>query len=89
MKPSSQRFIKVPIGLDYSPKEFQKRKGKNRWSNSYNDSGDYAPRQVAQTGIILPLVDNFLKGRGGMSHGDKMLTSPDITQRTVSWTLLP
>ena len=40
------------------------------------------------TRITLPLVDSFLKGRSGMSHRDKMLTSQDITQRTVSWTLL-
>ena len=47
MKLSSPRFVKAPIGLDYSPKEFKKRKGKNRWSDSYDDSSDYAPRQVA------------------------------------------
>ena len=47
MKPPPQRFIKAPIGLDYSPKEFQKRKGKDQWSDSYDDSCDYAPRQVA------------------------------------------
>ena len=47
MKPSSKRFVKAPIELDYFPKEFQKRKGKNRWSDSCDDSGDYAPRQVA------------------------------------------
>ena len=34
------------------------------------------------TRITLPLVDSFLKGRSRMSHGDKMLTSQDITQRT-------
>ena len=38
--------------------------------------------------ITLPLVDSFLEGRSRMSHGDKMLTSQDIAQRTVSWTLL-
>ena len=36
------------------------------------------------TRITLPLVDSFLEGRSGMSHRDKMLTSQDITQRTVS-----
>ena len=40
------------------------------------------------TGITLPLVDNFLEGRGGMSHRDKALTSPDTSQRSVSWTPL-
>ena len=45
MKLSLPRFVKAPIGLDYSPKEFQKRKGKNGKSNPYNDGGDYAPRQ--------------------------------------------
>ena len=40
------------------------------------------------TGINLPLVDSFLKDRSRMSHGDKMLTSQDVTWRTVSWTLL-
>ena len=35
------------MGLDYSPREFQQRKGKNRWSDSYDDYGDYALRQVA------------------------------------------
>ena len=47
MKPSSLGFIKALIGLDYSPKEFQQRMGKNQWSDSYDDNGDYAPRQVA------------------------------------------
>ena len=47
MKPSSPGFVKAPIGLDYSPKEFQQRRGKSQWSNSYDDNGDYAPRQVA------------------------------------------
>ena len=36
----------APIGLDYSPKEFQQRRGKNQWSDSYDDNGDYAPIQV-------------------------------------------
>ena len=36
------------------------------------------------TGITLPLVDNFLEGRGGMPTGDEALTSLDTTQRTVS-----
>ena len=47
MKPSSLGFIKAPIGLDCYPREFQQRRGKNWWSNSYDDNGDYAPRQVA------------------------------------------
>ena len=47
MKPSSPRFIKAPIGLNYSPKEFQQRRGKNQWYDSYDDNCDYAPRWVA------------------------------------------
>ena len=47
MKPSSPGFIKAPMGLDYFPREFQQRRGKNQWSDSYDDNGDYAPRQVA------------------------------------------
>ena len=47
MKLSSLGFIKAPIGLDYSPREFQQRRGKNQWSDSYDDNGDYAPRWVA------------------------------------------
>ena len=46
-KLSSPGFIKVPMGLDYSLREFQQKRGKNRWSNYYDDNGDYAPRQVA------------------------------------------
>ena len=38
------------------------------------------------TGRTLPLVDSFLQGRSGMSRGDKMLTSQDVTWRTVSST---
>ena len=37
----------MPIGLDYSPGEFQQRRGKNWLSNSYDDYDDQAPRQVA------------------------------------------
>ena len=33
------------------------------------------------TGITLPLVNSFHKGRSGMSHRDKTLTSQDITQK--------
>ena len=40
-------FVKVPVGLDYSPREFRHRRRKNRWTNSYDDHGDQAPRQVA------------------------------------------
>ena len=29
------------------PKEFQQKRGKNRWSDSYDGNGDYAPRWVA------------------------------------------
>ena len=47
MKPSSPGFIKAPMGLDYSPREFQQRRGKNQWSDSYDHNGDYASRQVA------------------------------------------
>ena len=47
MKPSTQRFIKTPMGLDYSPSKFQERRGRNRRFNPQNDDGDYAPRQVA------------------------------------------
>ena len=47
MKLSSPGFLKAPIGLDYSPKEFQQRRGKSQWSNSYDDIHDYAPRWVA------------------------------------------
>ena len=32
------------------------------------------------TRITLPLVNSFLKGRSGMSHGDKMLTSCESSQ---------
>ena len=46
-KPSSPRVIKSPIGLDYSPNEFQERKGRNQRFNPHNDDGDYAPRRVA------------------------------------------
>ena len=47
MKPSSPGFNKAPIGLDYSPREFQQRRGKNQWSDSCDDNGDYTPRWVA------------------------------------------
>ena len=47
MKLSSPGFIKAPIGLDHSPREFQQRRGKNQWSDSHDDNGDYAPRWVA------------------------------------------
>ena len=47
MKLSLPGFIKAPMGLDYSPREFQQRKGKNRWSDSYDGNSDYAPRWVA------------------------------------------
>ena len=39
------------------------------------------------TGITLPLVDSFLKGRCRIFHGGKTLTSWDIIQRTASRTL--
>ena len=47
MKLSSPGFIKAPIGFDYSLKEFQQRRRKNQWSDSYDDNGDYAPRWIA------------------------------------------
>ena len=50
-KPSSPRFIRAPIELDYSPKEFQQRRGKNRWSDSYDDNGGYAPTWVATASL--------------------------------------
>ena len=46
MKSPSPGFVKALMGLDYSPKEFQKRRRKNQWSDSYGDHGDQAPRQV-------------------------------------------
>ena len=86
-QPSSTRFIKAPIGLDYSPNKFQERRGRNRRFNPHNDDGDYAPRGMALDRNTLPPVDNFLEGRDGMSHGDKAPTSPGTIQRTVNWTL--
>ena len=44
MKPPSPGFVKVLMGLDYSPREFQQRR-KNRWSDSDGDHGDQAPRR--------------------------------------------
>ena len=49
MKPSSPRFIKTPMGLDYSPAGFQERGGRNQRFNPQND-GDYALRWVALDG---------------------------------------
>ena len=47
MKPPSQGFVKMPMGLDYSPREFLQGRRKNQFSDSYGDHGDWAPRQVA------------------------------------------
>ena len=46
MKPPSPGFVKVPMGLDYSPGDFQQRRRKNRWSDSYGDHHDPVPRWV-------------------------------------------
>ena len=47
MKPQSLRFIKMPIGLDCSPQEFQRRKKENWWTNPYNDHYDETPGWAA------------------------------------------
>ena len=46
MKLPSPGFVKVLMGLDYSPREFWQRSRKNWWSNSYGDHGDQTPRWV-------------------------------------------
>ena len=96
MKPSSQRFVKAPIGLDYSPKEFQKRKGKNQRSDSHDNSGEIAPRQVAldqnnsASGQQLPRRQgqNVSQRQGADQSGyyseDSELDSTSITSVSVS-----
>ena len=46
MKPPSPGFVKAHVGVDYSQREFQQRRRKNQWSDSYGDHGDQAPRWV-------------------------------------------
>ena len=96
MKPPSPRFVKAPVGLDYSPKEFQKRKGKNRWSDSYDDSGDYAKRQVvldwnnSASGQQHPQRQKQNVPRrqdadqSGYYSEDSELDSPSVTSASVS-----
>ena len=88
MKPSSPRFIKAPIGLDYFPNEFQERRGRNPRFNHHNDDGDYALRWVALD-WNNSASSQQVEGRDGMSHGDKVLTSLGTIKRTVNWTLFP
>ena len=47
MNPLSPRFIKMPSGLDYSPREFLHGRRKNQLFDSYADHSDQASRQVA------------------------------------------
>ena len=42
----SRALVKVPIGLEYSPGEFQQRRRKNQLSDSYGDHHDQIPRWV-------------------------------------------
>ena len=84
------------MGLDYSPREFQQRRGKNRWSDSYDDNCDYAPRQVAldwnnsASGQQLPQrqKQNFPQrqdtDQSGYYSEDSELHSASITSVSVS-----
>ena len=89
MKPSSSRFIKAPIGLDYSQMSFRKGGEGIKGSTLTMMMVIMLQGSWPWTGVTLPPVDNFLEGRDGMSHRYKVPTSPGTIQRTVNWTLFP
>ena len=96
MKPPSTGFVKMPMGLDYSPREFLQGSRKNRLSDSYGDHGDRAPRQVtldknnSASGWQLPQrqMQNYGQrqdaGQSGYYSEDSKFDSVSVTSVSTS-----
>ena len=60
MKAPSPEFVKVTMGLDYSPGEFQQRWGKNQLSDPYSTLSEKGDQEC--------LGHNFLMSRSAVRY---------------------